>query len=55
MPEVIYRCHKHCPLKKRCFILKSPGHINEPIRVLQKCPAERGKDILLTIGGERPP
>ena len=55
MPEVIYRCQRKCPLKKRCFILKSSGPIKEPIPVLQKCPAEHGKDILLTIGGERPP
>ncbi len=55
MQKVIYRCQKNCLLGKRCFVLKSLGHIKEPIRVLQKCPAERGKDILLTIGSERPP
>ena len=55
MPEIIYRCKKKCPLNKQCFILKSPEHIKEPIRVLQKCPAEHNKDILLTVGGQRPP
>jgi hypothetical protein len=55
MLEVIYRCQKKCPINKQCFVLKSLGPIKEPIRVLQKCPAEHGKDILLTIGGERPP
>ena len=55
MAEVIYRCQKECLIKKRCFILKSLGYIKEPIQVLYKCPAEHGKDILLTIGGQRPP
>ncbi len=55
MMEVIYRCQRKCPIKKKCFILKSPGHIKETVQVLQKCPAEQGKDILLTIGGDRPP
>lgn len=55
MPEVIYRCSRKCPIKKMCFILKSPEHIKDPIRVLQKCPAEGGKDILITIGGKHPP
>ena len=54
MQEIIYRCQKACPIKKNCFILKVQERIKEPIKVLQKCPAEK-KDILIRIGGERPP
>ena len=52
---VIYRCQEKCPINKRCFILKSLKPIQEPIQVLQKCPAVHNKDIILTIGGELPP
>ena len=54
MDEIIYRCPRKCPINKTCFILKVPEKIKEPIKVLQKCPAER-KDILVVIGGVRPP
>ena len=54
MQEIIYSCHEKCPIKKHCFILKVPERIKEPVKVLQKCPAVK-KDILLSIGGERPP
>lgn len=54
MREIIYRCPKACPIKKRCFVLKVREQIREPIEVLQKCKAEK-KDILIYIGGERPP
>jgi len=55
MQPVIYRCPKECPIHKQCFVLKSAAQIEEPIHVLQKCPAEHNNDILITIGGQRPP
>lgn len=54
MQQIIYRCTKNCPYRKKCFILKVQEQIKEPIKVLQKCPVEK-KDILISIGGERPP
>ena len=52
--DYVYRCPKACPIKKRCFVLKVREQIKEPIEVIQKCKAEK-KDILIYIGGERPP
>lgn len=46
MKEITYRCTKKCPVRKNCFILKVQEQIKEPIKVLQKCPAEK-KDILI--------
>lgn len=54
MQEIVYRCPRHCPIGKKCFILKTTEKIKEPLDVLLKCNAKK-KDILVTIGGERPP
>ena len=50
-----YRCTEKCPIHKRCFILKVQQPIASPLKVLQKCLAKNGKDIVVLIGGERPP
>ena len=50
-----YRCTEKCPIHKRCFILKVQQPIASPLKVLQKCPAKNGKDIVVLIGGARPP
>lgn len=55
MKPMIYRCPQKCPRHKTCFILKTETAIKEPIVVLVKCAADNGKDIRVTIGGERPP
>lgn len=52
---IVYRCPRKCPIHKRCFILKSAEQIKIPIQVLQKCPANHNKDILISIGDPRPP
>ena len=54
MQEIVYRCTQKCPIKKKCFILKVQEQIKEPVKVLLKCPVVK-KDILISIGGERPP
>ena len=50
----VYRCVKKCPINKRCFVLKVPGQLQQPLPVVVKCDAEKGKDIKMVIGG-RPP
>lgn len=52
--EYTYRCTARCPIGKRCFVIKVPMLIKEPMAVLQKCTAIKG-DIEITIGGPRPP
>jgi hypothetical protein len=53
--ETVYRCSKKCPIRKHCFVIKAQQPIAFQINVLQKCPAKKGRDILITIGGEIPP
>lgn len=53
--EFVYRCNKRCPIKKQCFIIKVQQPIAVQINVLQKCPAKKGRDIPITIGGDVPP
>ena len=56
MGPVIYKCPLVCPLRKRCFILKTVSEIEEPLEVLVKCAAQKGEDVEIAIGGdERPP
>lgn len=55
MNPTIYRCPKRCPINKKCFLLKVREPIKQSIEILQKCPAEHGKDISITIGKDRPP
>lgn len=50
-----YRCYKDCPLHKRCFVIKVRDPLTHELTVYQKCPAEKGRDIELTFGKERPP
>lgn len=50
-----YRCYKDCPLHKHCFVIKVRDPLTHELTVYQKCPAEKGKDIELTFGKERPP
>lgn len=50
----IYRCGKPCPIRKKCFILKTEKPIEPIITVLYKCDAEK-RDIKIDIGGFRPP
>lgn len=50
----IYRCDKYCPIRKKCFIIKSEKPIEQPITVLYKCEAQK-QDIKINIGGARPP
>lgn len=52
---IIYNCPERCPIKKRCFIIKLEYPLKEQVIVLKKCDAKKGKDIRVTIGGERPP
>lgn len=52
--STIYRCNKKCPLNKHCFVLKVPGQLKQPLPVLVKCVAAKGKDVPIVIG-ERPP
>jgi hypothetical protein len=54
MPE-IYRCSEKCPIKKKCFVIKTLSKLRYPIKVLLKCPAKHNQDITVTIGGDRPP
>ncbi len=49
-----YRCNLSCPIKKKCFIIKTLGSLKEPVTVLFKCVAKK-KDISLKIGGHDPP
>lgn len=51
----IYRCTNECPIRKKCFIVKTLQKLQAPVKVLLKCPAKKGKDITVTIGGDRPP
>lgn len=51
----IYRCSEKCPIKKKCFVIKTLSKLPYPIKVLLKCPAKQGKDIIITIGENRPP
>lgn len=51
---VIYNCPERCPIRKRCFIIKVEEALKEPLIVLKKCEAQKGKDIRVEIGGERP-
>lgn len=51
----IYNCPKKCPIRKKCFIIKLTSELAQPIEVLKKCEACHGQDIIVTIGGSRPP
>lgn len=59
MDGYIYNCPAHCRIKKHCFVIKTEKEILEPLTVLKKCDAEKGRDIRIQIGGkqssERPP
>ena len=59
MDGFIYNCPIRCPIKKHCFVIKTEHELEEPLSVLYKCTAEKGKDICIEIGGnkkhERPP
>lgn len=52
LQPVIYYCPNKCPIKKRCFIIKVEKALKEPIFVLKKCDAIKGKDIRVKIGGD---
>ncbi len=47
--EFTYRCNRHCPIGRNCFVLKTKEKLKMLIVVLQKCKAEK-KDIQLIIG-----
>jgi hypothetical protein len=51
----IYNCPVKCPIHKHCFIIKLENKLEQPLTVLKKCDAEKGRDILVKIGGELPP
>lgn len=59
MEGFIYNCPMRCPIGKSCFVVKTASELKEPLVVLKKCAAEKGKDIKVSIGGdqkrERPP
>lgn len=59
MDGYIYNCPVRCRIKKHCFVIKTEKEILEPLTVLKKCDAEKGRDIRIQIGGkqysERPP
>lgn len=59
MEGFIYNCPMLCPIRKHCFIVKTESELTEPLIILKKCDAEKGKDIRVRIGGtrkrERPP
>jgi hypothetical protein len=55
MDGYIYNCPAHCRIKKHCFVIKTEKEILEPLTVLKKCDAEKGRDIRIQIGGKRPP
>jgi hypothetical protein len=55
MNSIIYRCPKKCPVNKKCFLLKVSKPINQPIEILQKCPAMHGKDICIILSKESQP
>jgi len=59
MEGFIYNCPVRCPIRKHCFIVKTEQELKEPLIILKKCDAEKGKDIRVSIGGEqsrvRPP
>ncbi|SCY34057.1 hypothetical protein SAMN02910370_02208 [Lachnospiraceae bacterium XPB1003] len=44
----IYRCSKGCPIGKKCFLFKVTDIITTPMKMKQKCMAQK-KEILLTI------
>lgn len=52
---VTYRCPKKCPIRKNCFVIKLSAPPAVQIEILFKCPAEKGKDIPIRIGENRPP
>ena len=52
--STIYRCIKKCPINKHCFVLKVPGRLQQPLPVLVKCDAAKGKDIPMVIGDSPP-
>ncbi len=54
MNSYIYKCPKQCPINKKCFVLKTPDILRQPLKVLQKCPAVNGQDILIAIGNKPP-
>lgn len=47
----IYRCPNKCTIGKNCFVIKVPAPLTIPLEILQKCPAQKGKDISIIIGG----
>ena len=49
MKEVIYRCPVKCPWKKKCFVCKVQGDVNEGIVILHKCVVTK-EDIPVQIG-----
>ncbi len=49
---VTYRCALPCPYHKKCFILKTLAPIHGKLVVLQKCAANKKRDIPLTIQAE---
>lgn len=52
---ITYHCPRRCPIRKKCFIIKTEEPIPVQIPVLKKCQAENGGDIRVLIGGNRPP
>ena len=35
--EVIHRCPKACPWKKKCFVCKTDGQVKDDVIILHKC------------------
>lgn len=52
--EKVYKCTKKCAINKHCFIIKLREPLREKATVMFKCPAVK-KDILIEIGGDKPP
>ncbi len=50
----VYRCPKACPLRKKCFVLKTAAALPYRIGVWQKCAVTKS-DIRITIGDGKPP
>ncbi|MBR1708513.1 MAG: hypothetical protein IJ719_06770 [Clostridia bacterium] len=46
----IYYCTAKCPIKKKCFVIKTEQMLPDHLIVLKKCEARKGQDIQISVG-----
>ncbi len=49
----IYYCTAKCPIRKKCFVIKTEQMLSAPLIVLKKCEARKGQDIRIIVGETR--